>query len=169
MEQAIQAAQRCVEIDSNNLDFSYYLGYSYELAKQFDKAAEVYSAAMPRDEKNMDLRVGLARTRMNQGNELKALELAGQVLKQAPQNADALLVMGLSHWHQGNLTQARTYLEKGAALASDYTEFYVALGKIAEQENQKGKAKEAYSQALKLEPNNQEIAQRLQSLQEGVH
>ena len=167
-KESIDAAKRCVDIDPNNLDFSYYLGYSYELEKQFEKAVEVYSAAMPRDEKNMDLRVGLARTRMHQGNPSQALELAGEVLKHSPQNVDAMLVMGLSFWHQGNLVQARNYLEKGAAVAHEYTEFYVALGKIAEEENQKGKAKEAYSHALKLEPNNQDIAQRLQSLQEGV-
>jgi tetratricopeptide (TPR) repeat protein len=168
IEQAIGAFQRCVEIDSKNLDFAYYLGYAYESSRQFDRAAQIYQKAIAEDEKNMDLRVGLARVRMHQLNHTQALEIAARVLKQSPSNVDAMLVMGLSLWHQGNLSQARQYLEKGVALTSQYTEFYVALGKISEQENQKGKAREAYARALKLEPNNHEIAQRLQALQEGV-
>lgn len=168
VEQAISAFQRCVETDSKNLDFAYELGYAYELSRQFDKAAGIYQGAISQDDKYLDLRVGLARVRMHQLNHSKALEIAAEVLKESPSNVDATLVMGLSLWHQGKLSQARQYLEKGISMSSQFTEFYVALGKISEQENQMGKAKEAYTQALRLEPNNHEIAQRLLALQEGV-
>lgn len=168
-EQAILAFQRCVGTDSMNLDFAFYLAHAYELTQQFDKAAEIYQEALLKDEANMDLRVGLARVRMHQSNNPQAIEMAAAVLKQSPTNVDAMLVMGLALWRQGDLSQARKYLEKGIELSSQYTDFYLALGKISEQENQKGKAKEAYSQVLKLEPNNHEIAQKLQALQEGVH
>ena len=168
-EQAILAFHRCVGTDSQNLDFAFYLAHAYELTRQLDKAAEIYQEAILKDKENMDLRVGLARVRMHQSNNSQAIEMAAAVLKQSPTNVDAMLVMGLALWRQGDLSQAKRYLEKGIVLASHYTDFYVALGQISEQENQKGKAKEAYTQVLKLEPNNHEIAQKLQALQEGVH
>jgi tetratricopeptide (TPR) repeat protein len=166
--QAISAFQRCVEADSKNLDFAYYLAYEYEITQQFNKAAETYLKAISHDRNNFDLRVGLARVRMHQSDYSQAMKISGGVLKQSPSNVDAMLVMGLSLWHQGDLARARKYLEKGVNLANDYADFYVALGRIAEQENQKRKAREAYTQSLRLQPNNHEIAQRLELLQEGV-
>lgn len=168
-EQSILAFHRCVGTDSQNLDFAFYLAHAYELTRQLDKAAEIYQEAILKDGGNMDLRVGLARVRMHQSKNSQAIEMAAAVLKQSPENVDAMLVMGLSLWRQGDLSQARKYLEKGIVLASQYTDFYVALGQISEQEHQNAKAKEAYVQALKLEPNNHEIAQKLQALQGGVH
>ncbi len=166
-KEAIGAFERCLDLDPRNLDSLFFLAHSLEMSQQFDRAAELYGRAAAIDPAYLDLRVGLARVRLHQGQYAQAKEVAGKVLVQSPSNVDAMLVLGLASWREGNNTQAKGYLQDGVRLAEKYTDFYVALGSIAEEENDIPQAIKNYTRVLELDPSNRDIALRRSTLARG--
>ena len=69
-----------------------------------------------------------------QGPVALAHEAAARILARAPDNVDALLVMGLALVREGQPRKARLLFEKGAALSDAYADFHLALGRMAESE-----------------------------------
>jgi tetratricopeptide (TPR) repeat protein len=59
------------------------------------------------------------------------------------------------------------YLEQGVRLAEKYTDYYVVLGSIAEQEGRTEEAVKYYNKVLELDPENRAIAVRRDRLVEG--
>jgi tetratricopeptide (TPR) repeat protein len=165
--EAIKAYERCFTLDPQNLDSLFYLAHMLEMARQFGRAAELYTQGAARDPGYLDLRVGLARVRLQQGNYPEARRIASKILVESPSNIETMLVLGLANWRQGDRSQAKDYLERGAKLADHYAEFHLALGGIAEQENNTQEAIKQYSRVLELDPRNHDIAARRDSLIKG--
>ena len=161
---AIDAYERCLAIEPENTDSIFFLAHALEMAKQFDRAAELYAGGATLAPEYHDMRVGLARVRLHQGRYDQARAAAGEVLEHSPNNVDAMLVLGLANWREGHRLEAKQFLERGVKLSQGYSDFYVALGGIAEQENNVQQAIQAYNRVLALEPGNQEIARRRDAL-----
>ncbi len=166
-EEALDAFRRCLAQDEQNTDSIFFLAQALELSKRFDEAAEMYKRGTALAPEYYDLRVGLARVRLHQGDYSKAMEIAGKVLEESQTNVDAMLVLGLTNWRTGDRVQAKKYLQQGIELAEGYADFYVALGGIAEQENDIERAIRDYKKLLSLDPGNRQIAMRLDALTGG--
>jgi Tfp pilus assembly protein PilF len=94
----------------------------------------------------------------------QAKQTVSEVLARSPSNVDALLVMGLVHMSQGDLGQAKKYLQRGAQLSDGYSDFHIALGRIAEKEHNIPEAIRQYNRVLELKPANEEIRARRNAL-----
>ena len=69
-------------------------------------------------------------------------------------------MLGLAHQREGNLSEARTVLERGVQLDPDYVDFDTALGLIAEAQERFDDARLHYTRAVALAPDDLEARAR---------
>ena len=149
-KEAIAAFGWCLSLDSTNTDSIFSLAHALERDAQFERAADLYGRGLRISPGYTDLRIGLARTQIHLDKIALAEETVGSVLKQAPQNTDALFVLGLAYYRDGDLVKARQYFEKGVKLADGNTDFHLFLGKIAEKEKKIPESIEHYARVAEL-------------------
>jgi superkiller protein 3 len=90
-----------------------------------------------------------------QGHYREACELFEKAAQKFPENFEAFFNLGLSYFNSEKIDDAITSLEKAVKLKSDIAEVHFALGECYyHKENNKDKAIEAFSNVLKLQPNN---------------
>jgi Tfp pilus assembly protein PilF len=65
---------------------------------------------------------------------------------------------------QGDLTQARAYLERGLAVSSGYPDLHTLLGQVSEREHKLDEAMRHYERALEIQPRNPEALARRNAL-----
>ena len=92
---AIQAAERALEFNPDNLDLYGYIGPMYFQTKEYDKALDTYRRAMALTdstdvERRSELTGGMADIYFEQGDTLKAFDTYEQALALNPLNAGAL-------------------------------------------------------------------------------
>ena len=111
----------------------FFLAHALEHKGEFARAADLYQRGAVIAPNYIDLRIGLARVELHLGQTKEARQMSLQVLHQFGDNADALLVAGLASWRSGDRDAARVYLEKGAKLARNDSDFQIALARLAEE------------------------------------
>lgn len=163
----IDVCQRCLILEPNNGDFTFYLAHAYELAQQYDKAQQTYLKGLTLNPNYLDNSVGLARIYFAQNNIKEAKQLLLAVLAKNPNFVDALLLIGIIENKQDHNSRAKEYLKKGVLITPHYLDFYLVLGGIAEQEKDPTTALQYYDQALKFEPDNKTFLAKCQNLMEG--
>jgi len=134
-DEAVHAFERCLALDSANSDSLFYLAHAHERKGEFTRAADLYKRGLVIAPDYLDLRIGLARVELNLGQPQLAREMSLQVLRQFAGNSDALLVAGLACWRSGDRAAARGYLEKGAKLSGNSSDFQVALAGLSQDEH----------------------------------
>ncbi|MBQ7690978.1 MAG: tetratricopeptide repeat protein [Muribaculaceae bacterium] len=92
---ALQAAERALEFNPDNLDLYEYLGPIYYQTKEYDKALETYHRALAMTdstdvERRSELIGGMGDVFIEQGDTLKAFDTYEQALALNPLNAGAL-------------------------------------------------------------------------------
>src|ERR1043165_2221875 len=80
------AFERCLKIDPDNLDSTFFMAHALERAGQIDRAAEFYRQGAARAPRYWDIQIGLARTRLRQGRVSEAREIVAPVVEQMPDN-----------------------------------------------------------------------------------
>lgn len=164
-KQAIAAYERCLALDPTNTDSIFYLAHALEMSGQFDRAAELYRRGLSLAPGYLDMRLGLARVWMDEGKLDQAKDTVLQILASSPNKVDALLVLGLVYLRENKLDEAKKCLEKGVHLAEGYTDFHIALARVAEKQKDIPEAIRQYNEILKLDPGDQAIRTRLAELQ----
>lgn len=164
-KQAISAFERCLALDPNSPDQSFYLARALERNGETERAAAVYAQGLALHPENSDLAVGLARVRLRQGKLEEARALAEKAAARSPKNADALLVLGLLSAREGRRAEAMSYLERGVQVADGYADLHLALASLAEQDANLNLAILHYQKAVQLDKSNTEAAQRLEMLE----
>jgi tetratricopeptide (TPR) repeat protein len=164
IRKAIGAFERCMKVDNDSGNPIFFLAHALEHNGEIERAAELYARGMQRYPRYWDLAVGLARTRLRQGSVAEARRAIEPVILAAPDNVDALLVIGIICRREGNRVAARKYLTRGVELAAGYTDFHALLGRIEEEDGNLAAAIDHYTAAAKAEGWDGENAQRLQLL-----
>ncbi len=102
----------------------------------------------------MDPRQSLqsARDAFRAGRFADAAELARQVLRRQPRNADAASLVGLSHLQQGDHDGAIKHLQSAATLRPSEPTFHVNLGIALLRKGQGRAAVSAFDRAIALKP-----------------
>jgi Flp pilus assembly protein TadD len=108
-----------------------------------------------------DLKIGLARTKVKEGRVSEALNEVLQLVRNSPNNTDALYVLGLAYTKNNQLEEARTTLERGQTLAPTDAGFPLALAQLADLEHHSEEARRLYERVLQLEPQNEYAAAQL--------
>ena len=161
---SINALERCLAIDPTNPDSIFNLAHALERNGEIEKSAALYARGFSAAPNYWDLGVGLARARLRQGRVAEARRIAGQIVGQAPENVDGLLVLGLACRRRGDRPRARSYLEKGAHLSDRYADFHLALGQMAEEDSNVDSAIRHYQKAVDVGQGNSDLASRIEAL-----
>lgn len=162
--EATDAFRRCIALDPNNPDLMFFLAHSLEASHQDKEASEIYEKGSELAPQYSDLRTGWARTQLHLGNVADGKAIVAKVLVDHPNDSDALLVMALACWREGNLPAARGYLEQAIRRSGNDPELHTVLGRVSEQGGDIKTAVREYETALRLS-NDPETAQRLAALQ----
>ncbi len=132
--ETVRAFERCLALDSTNADSLFFLAHALERKGDFERAASLYKKGLSVAPNYLDLSIGLARAELHQGRPKEARDMSLKILKGSADNVDALLVAGLASWRSGDRAAAKVYLEKGARLAHNDSDFQTALSNIAQEE-----------------------------------
>ncbi len=95
------------------------------------------------------------------GNLPQAEALYKQVLQIAPNQPDALHLLGLIAKQKGDLKTAATLMRKALSFNPNYVEAYVNLGATLQEQNNLTEAADCYRKALALRPNYAEVLSNL--------
>ncbi|MBV8207453.1 MAG: tetratricopeptide repeat protein [Acidobacteria bacterium] len=163
-EQAVNAFQRCLDRDPRNTDSIFFLAHALEGTGQSDRAGELYKQGLEIAPDYIDLQMGLARIELRQEKTEEAKKLALAALQKAPRNVDVLLVAGLVYAREGDLRQAKQYLQEGSGLFDGYLDFHYALARIAEQEKDIPEALHQYDRILQDAPGDRAVVARRAAL-----
>ncbi|MCX6620358.1 MAG: tetratricopeptide repeat protein [Acidobacteria bacterium] len=106
-EKSIDAARRCTELEPQNPDLIFELAHAHEISQHLDEAERLYREGAALAPDNDDFRIGQGRLRLRQGKPAEAQTAAEAVLRRAPRNSDALLLLGLACWRQGEIPKAK--------------------------------------------------------------
>ena len=74
------------------------------------------------------------------------------MLARFPANADALLLAGLVAERQSRPQDARHDFERALAVAPDYVDVHIALGRVEAGAGRRGEARRHFERALELDP-----------------
>jgi tetratricopeptide (TPR) repeat protein len=103
----------------------------------------------------------IAMTQHQAGNLVHAEALYKQVLQAAPNQPDALHLMGLIAKQKGDLRTAAQLIRKALGVNPNYVEAYVNLGATLQEQNNLTEAADCYRKALALRPNYAEVHSNL--------
>ena len=123
-----------------------------ERAGEYDRARELYERGFELSPGYHDVRIGLARIRLAQGDAEKARTVAAAVLQEAPSHPEARLALAMALRATGDLEEAKEQLLEGLQLRSTYGDFYRLLGGIAAEQGHDNEAADYYRRARELAP-----------------
>ncbi len=164
IDRALDAHQRCLEINPKNSDAYFFLGHVHELERHADRARELYERGLSFNPTHADLELGVARLDLRAGKPAAAEARARAVLEHHHDYVDALLVLGLALWQERRPVAARAALERGVAKSERYVDFHLALGEIAEAEGLRDEALRRYRRALELDPESARVRRAVDRL-----
>jgi tetratricopeptide (TPR) repeat protein len=102
-----------------------------------------------------------AMTQHQAGNLASAEALYKQVLQTAPNQPDALHLLGLIAKQKGDLKTAVQLMRKSLSFNPNYVEAYVNLGATLQEQDNLAEAADCYRKALNLRPNYAEVHSNL--------
>ncbi|MBV9406758.1 MAG: tetratricopeptide repeat protein [Acidobacteriaceae bacterium] len=164
---SVQAYEKCVSLDGGNVDTLIGFAHVLQQKRDFNRAATLYRQCVSKDPKNLDAQTGLALVALKEGQLSEAQQEAKDILHKAPTSTDALLIAGIVAWREGRLAEAETIFLRGAGLDDRRADFHAFLGRIAEAQRRPQDALRQYDRALALDPNDSEIAERRDRLQDN--
>jgi cytochrome c-type biogenesis protein CcmH/NrfG len=111
-EAAVAEAERVLAADPENEYAWYFLGAARFEQGQLTKALRAYVEALRRAPAYVGAMVGAGHTLRLLGRYDEAIRMGKQVLFRAPEDPDALHLLGLAHFARGDAAAAREYLER---------------------------------------------------------
>ena len=167
-KQSLDAYHRCFAFDEADPDGVFYLARAYEWAERYDDAQRLYQRGTELDPHYLDMHLGLARLQLRRGHVGDARARALQVLTRAPEDVDAMLILGLAFQREGNRPEARKYLERGLKIKDTYADFHLALGILDEEDARVSQALQHYTRTIALDQTNREAVVRRDRLAERM-
>jgi len=104
-------------MDPKNVDSIFCLGHAYELAGNLERAKQLYERGLTLAPGYLDISLGLARVLLRDGRADRAKEIAEAVVRQEPDNTDALFVLGLVAERQHDTTDALRRYDRVLAIS----------------------------------------------------
>ncbi|MFO7865516.1 MAG: tetratricopeptide repeat protein [Candidatus Aminicenantes bacterium] len=157
-DNAIDAAKKIVELDPENADAVYNLGYMYVKEERFQEAVETFNRAIeirPSFEYAY-MNLGFSYSQLNQyGNAIQAFQ---ELVKLNPDNDNAWFNIAVNYMQQKKWSSAVEPLRKVIELRPDYPLAYYNLGIVYLNMGDNPSARQAYLKLKELDPN---MAQRL--------
>jgi tetratricopeptide (TPR) repeat protein len=157
-EKAIAAAKDIVELDPNNADAEYNLGYMYVKEQRFAEAVDVFKRAIELrpDFEHAYMNLGYCYSQLGQfSNAISAFQ---ELVKLIPDNDNAWFNIAVNYMQQKKWSSAVEPLRKVIELRPDYALAYYNLGIVYLNMRDNASARQAY---LKLKDLDASMAQKL--------
>ena len=106
---ALRQLKTVLQKDPTNGYAYYFTGLALFEVGEVEPARDAYRAAVRHYPKHLGARLGLAHTERLLGNTREAIRVGLVALEQAPDDGDALYVLGLSYHARGEHNSAREY------------------------------------------------------------
>jgi len=152
VDEACRVLQQAVVLDAADGDAWFNLGKSLALLGKGRDADEAF-------EKSFDLNperkaLALAAEHQQQGRPEQAERMLRELLRNHPDNVDALRLLGVLSLNAGRLQEAERLLRHASNLAPDFAEALLDLGRVYKEQHKLQDAIEVLERAIALEPGN---------------
>lgn len=124
--------------------------------KRFDESFKWFTKAYRLNPGDVEAALGLARVASWQGRYDEAIRAYMAILKAHPEAVEAYLALGSVWSWKGDYDKAIEYAQTYVERCPDDPEGYVLLGRMYKRKQEYQKSQEYYSQALALDPTNEE-------------
>jgi tetratricopeptide (TPR) repeat protein len=151
---AIAQAQQGAFLNARNPVVQVSVGRIFESANNFDQAAAAYKRALDADPGYVPARSALLKMQVLRGELDAALIEARKLIQDAPENAEAQLVVGRILLRKGEFGEAVSPLEMAAKFDPQNAEAHALLGTAYQYTRESDNALEAYRKAVRLAPQN---------------
>ncbi len=151
-DEASRVLQQAVRLDAVDGDAWFNLGKSLASIGKGKDADEAF-------EKSFDLNperkaLALAAEHQQQGRPDQAERMLRELLRNHPENVDALHMLGVLNLSAGRLQEAERLLRRATHQAPDFAEAQLDLGRVFKEQHKLQDAIEALERAIALEPGN---------------
>lgn len=151
-EEAFRVLQQAVNLEAADGDAWFNLGKSLALIGKGKEADQAF-------EKSFDLNperkaLALAAEHQQLGRPDQAERMLRELLRNHPENVDALRLLGVLSLSAGRLQEAERLLRRATNLAPDFAEAQLDLGRVFKEQHKLQDAIEALERAIALEPGN---------------
>lgn len=158
---ALPYLEKAMQISPKDLNVFSALGLVYDDLKMHTETDKMYEEAFKYYPENILLLNNYAYNLAERGERLKeALEMSKKTIDKEPDNASYLDTYGWILYKLKDYKKAAVYIEKAIRLGANAT-LYDHLGDIYEADGEVVKALKAWNDALSLEPDNQNIKNKI--------
>ena len=164
---AIDALERSLSLEPSNAILEWRLADTYRFANQLDKAEEGYKKAIALKPDYAKAYIDLALLYESQNKLTEAINTYAPIYPAIENNVEALFNLGRLFYNRGedqDFDKAKQLFERVISIEPNYSNALFSLGLIAERNGQTEAAKGYFSKALELNPDNQELKDRLKKL-----
>jgi Flp pilus assembly protein TadD len=161
---ARESFQAALELKPDDPDLLYDIGECYERQGANDKAEKYYVECLGKAPDHVPCRFALASVQARTGRLADATRMTQSWLADHPKQADPYALDGYL-WHQaGDLPNAQARLQQALELEPQNIRALIELGLVYEAMNRPDRARALYERALEKDPNQPDVARRLNTL-----
>ena len=143
-------------------------GECYKSVKQLQRKSKIDDPALIKltrvQSTNPEVWLGLGSLAWELGDFRRTALCGARLIALAPQRYEGYMLKGIFERHNGNIQQATALLREAASLAPSEALPYLVLGRTLEEAGDIQGALGAYTEALKVEPNNADAQALFKSL-----
>jgi tetratricopeptide (TPR) repeat protein len=151
-EEAASVLQQAAQLEPGDGDVWFNLGKSLALLGQGRAADAAFEKSFELNPERKAL--ALAAEHQQQGRADQAERLLRELLRNQPDNVDALRLLGVLSLAAGRLQEAERLLKRATHMAPDFAEAQLDLGRVYKEQHKLQAAIEAFERAIALEPGN---------------
>lgn len=166
-EWAVKSINQAIELEPTNPTLYWRLGNVYLQLGDQEKAQENYEKAIAQKSDYLSAYAGLSAIYEGKKDLTKAIEVYSVLLSAASNNPEVLFNLGRLHYNRrqtGDYTKAEQLWLEAVRLKSDYSNALYSLGLLYENRGEKTKALDYYYQVRDINPQNQEIINKISNL-----
>lgn len=161
LKQAIDYAQKAVELYPQHFNARYSLAMILQQNQQADAAIATYREALDLDPGSLAAHEKLVYLLIEQGRRSEAVQQLELVRKLDPGNVEVLINLGILNSELGRFDQAELFYHLALEYDSNHAQANYALAVLYNRQQQNERAVEYFLKAIALEPDNPEIANDL--------
>ncbi len=151
-EEAIEALQNAIRLDPS-LELAFLdLGKALAITGKTKEADAAFERSF--DLNPVRKKLAHAAEHQQHGRYAEAAKLYREVLQANPRNVDALRMLGVLSFGEGNVDEAERLFRRAVAVAPDFVNAIIDLGMALKEQSRIEEAIECFRQAAKLEPRN---------------
>lgn len=161
-DEAIIYLKKALVIDPQNSQLWGILGMIYDNKEMFDKCDEAYEKAYELSPDDPLILNNYAYSLIERDLQIdRAYEMSKRAVEQDPENPSYLDTIGWIYYKKGNLDKAKEYIEKAIEFDGNDSALFDHLGDVYLKLGEVDKAKEAWQKSLDLNPDNEEIQEKI--------